>query len=323
MRKFEILFDSTPAGAAGLVGNPVGVTDPAFAIYGPLSFPEPPPERPWTFSNFVQSLDGITSFKGKDASGAAISASAAGTTLAEDPGAAADRWLMDLLRAHADAVMTGANTLIEETENGPRARGPLFRIMDAGLRALRQKLGRGREMNIIVTGAARLNLADFRLFDGQTPTVDAVILTTRAGAARLVEKRKPPWVRVVACGETDFVPLDEAVRLLRRELGIRYLLCEGGPTLYGWLARAGLVDEKFVTVSPVEIGQFVPPEQDAEDAPLPEPRLPLPVPRAAEMKLRPTTFFAPGFTRATAPHWEWLSCRRVGDHQFSRYRRRR
>ena len=49
-------------------------------------------------------------------------------------------------------------------------------------------------------------------------------------------------------------------------MDIQHLLCEGGPTLYGSMARAGLIDEKFVTVSPVEIGLIVPPEQEIPPA---------------------------------------------------------
>jgi hypothetical protein len=76
------------------------------------------------------------------------------------------------------------------------------------------------------------------------------------------------------------------------------------------MARAGLIDEKFVTVSPLEIGLLEPPEQGAADA------------AGSQLNVRPTTFMFPGFTKETAPWWRWMSCRRVGDHQFNRYRRK-
>ena len=82
--------------------------------------------------------------------------------------------------------------------------------------------------------------------------------------------------------------------------------------MYGSLARADLVDEKFMTISPVEVGQVVPPEQER-----------LASERALAVLLRPTTFGGPGFTRDNLTHWQWLSCRKAGDHQFNRYRRRR
>ena len=284
MTDFEVLFDQGEASA---------VQHPAYSRYGNLGFPPAHAERPWTYSNFVQSLDGIVSLKGRHAGGGAISQS-------ED-----DRWLMDLLRAHADAVIVGVNTLIEETETGERERGPIFRIMAPECRELRQALGRRREMNIVVTGAASLDLGAYRIFDGEH--VDAVVVTTRKGAARLAEKKSHPDVRVLASGEDQFVNLPEVMAMLYRDLGIRHLLCEGGPTLYGYMAKAGLIDEKFVTVSPVEVGQIVPPEQEG----------------AAQetSKIRPTTFNAPGFLAGRESHWQWVSCRKAGEHQFSRYRK--
>jgi 5-amino-6-(5-phosphoribosylamino)uracil reductase len=285
MQDFDVLFDR---------GEPRGLDDPAYAPYGPLSFPEPWPERPWIFANFVQSLDGIASLKGRHAAGADISQSKE------------DRWLMDLLRAHADGVLLGINTLIEET-NLRGDRGPVFRIMDPVLYGLRQRLGLGQEKNIFVTGSARVDLSRYRVFDGNL--VEATIITTSGGAARLAEKKSHPHVRVLVAGEGDFVDLPAAMAALRREWGIRRLICEGGPTLYGYMARAGLIDEKFVTVSPVEVGQIIPPEQQPSEAEQSNP------PRR-----RPTTFEAPGFTKENATWWTWLSCRRVGDHQFSRYR---
>ena len=44
--------------------------------------------------------------------------------------------------------------------------------------------------------------------------------------------------------------LTTALRRLRSDYGIRALLCEGGPTLFGALLQEGLVDELFLTVAP-------------------------------------------------------------------------
>ena len=289
MHDFEILFDH---------GEPAELDDPAYRPYGPLGFPAAHAERPWTFSNFVQTLDGIASLKGKYASGFHISQS-------EE-----DRWLMDLLRAHADAIVTGVNTLFEEARLGVGGgRGPVYRIMDEELRGLRRRLGRRRETNIFVTGSASLDLSAYRVFDGDK--VDTAIVTTREGAARLAEKKTHPHVRVIVAGEGKFADLRLAVSILRRDFGVRSLLCEGGPTLNGHMERAGLIDEKFLTISPVEVGQAIPPEQEPSDSE-----------RAHPPKLRPTTFDAPGFTKEQAPWFTWVSCRKVGDHQFNRYRRR-
>ncbi len=287
MHDFEVLFDCS---------EPSALSDPAYAPYGHLGFPEPWPERPWICANFVQSLDGIASLNGRHAAGADISQSQE------------DRWLMDLLRVHADGVLLGINTLIEET-NLRGDRGPVFRIMDSGLRELRQRLGLAQEKNIFVTGSAALDFSRYRVFDGNL--VEVTVITTKTGAARLAERKSHPHVRVLVAGEDKFVDLPAAMAALRKDWGIRRLLCEGGPTLYGYMARAGMIDEKFVTVSPVEVGQIIPSEQEPSDAE-----------KANPPRLRPTTFEAPGFTKEEAPWWTWLSCRRVGDHQFSRYRRK-
>jgi 2,5-diamino-6-(ribosylamino)-4(3H)-pyrimidinone 5'-phosphate reductase len=46
------------------------------------------------------------------------------------------------------------------------------------------------------------------------------------------------------------VDLKAAMRSLRQEQGIRYLLCEGGATLNDDLIRSGLADELFLTLAP-------------------------------------------------------------------------
>jgi riboflavin biosynthesis pyrimidine reductase len=288
MRSFEILFDDA---------EPSPIADHAYASYGKLGFPAPHAQRPWTYANFVQSIDGVASFKGEHATGGDISRSAE------------DAWLMQLLRAHADAIVMGIGTLLEETRALPHlngGRGPVYRVEDAELRALRCTLGRQREKVVFVTASAWIDPSLFRVFDGDE--VEAFILTTKTGAERLAGKR----VNVLVADETQAgVDLAHGMRLLHSELGINHLLCEGGPTLYGNMSRAGLIDEKFLTIAPVEIGLEIPAEQRPGEAE-----------RSHPPRQRPTTFTAKGFTFENAPCWRWLSCRRCGDHEFNRYRRR-
>jgi len=289
VRNFEIFFDDA---------EPPLIDHPGFAPYGKMGFPSAHSERPWTFANFVQSIDGVASFKGPHAAGSDISQSAE------------DRWLMDLLRAHADAIITGIHTLVEETLSAPKlneGRGPVYRVEDESLRGLRAKVGRKREKVIFVTASGSVDPRAYRVFDGDL--MDALVLTTKAGAARL--QGRTDKVQLIVAGEDKTIDLALAMRILRKEMRVEHLLCEGGPTLYGSMARAGLIDEKFVTVSPVEIGLLVPPEQDVS-----------PAGAGNQINVRPTTFMFPGFTKETAPWWRWMSCRRVGDHQFNRYRRK-
>src|SRR5580700_4312842 len=287
---FEILFDHA---------EPSAIDDVAYSPYGQLGFPKPPEDRPWIYTNFVQSLDGITTLLGAHASGGEISQSSA------------DRWLMDLLRAHADGLLMGMNTLREEQRlRGPESRGIIFRVADPALQELRRKLGKARERNIFVTSAADLDLSRHKVFDGDI--VDAAILTSPNGAERLRAQGTHPNVVVIAAGEKDRFDLPRGISKLREELGVEHLLCEGGPTLYGNLARADLVDEKFMTVSPVEVGQVVPPQQER-----------LPSEAGISPLLRPTVFGGTGFTKETMTRWNWLSSRKSGDHQFHRFRRNR
>ena len=292
LRPFEVLFDEA---------EPAPFEHPALARYGKLGFPPTPRDLPWIYANFVQSLDGVASFKGLHATGSAISRSAE------------DRWLMDLLRAQADAVLLGINTLIEETALGRETgsapdRGPVYAVEDECCLDLRQRLGRKREINIFVTGAAALNLGDYAVFDGDR--VDAVIVTTNSGAKRLVQQRSHAHVKIVVAGENQLVDLPRAMRILRQQFNIDLLLCEGGPTLYGHMTRDGLIHEKFLTVAPLEVGIIIPAEQK-----------PSPAEAKSPPRFRPTTFDAPGFTFESAPPWRWMSCRKVADHQFNRYRR--
>lgn len=285
MRDFEILFDH---------GERSELLDPVFARYGRLGFPSVPVVRPWIYANFVQSIDGVVSFLGMDASGQDISQS-------EE-----DRWLMDLLRAHADAVLLGIGTLQLETSLcRPRERGPVFRIADESMHPLRTKLHRGPEKNIFVTGVSIFNLEDYAVFDGER--VDPYIITTRIGEERLrpqLEAR--PWVKVIVAGEREVVDLGAAMELLRQEHGIKHLLCEGGPTLYGNMLRAGLIDEMFLTVSPLVVGQQIPPEQEMREG--------------ERFRSRPGLLGGAGFMKAETQRWNWMSCRKAGDHQFHRYR---
>jgi riboflavin biosynthesis pyrimidine reductase len=287
-RMFDVLFDHA---------EPSVIDDPAYAPYGNLSFPPAPAGRPWIYTNFVQSLDGITTLLGKHASGGEISQSGE------------DRWLMDLLRAHADGLLMGMNTLREEQRlRGPDSRGIVFRVADPTLQELRRKLGKGQERNIFVTGAADFELSRYKVFDGEV--VDAAILTSPVGAERLRAQGTHPHVAVIAAGEGGHFDLVQAITKLREELGVEHLLCEGGPTLYGSLARADLVDEKFLTISPVEVGQVVPPEQER-----------LPAEQPIQVLMRPTAFGGVGLTREHMTRWCWTSSRKAGDHQFNRYRR--
>jgi riboflavin biosynthesis pyrimidine reductase len=166
-------------------------------------------------------------------------------------------------------------------------------------------LHRGPERNIFLTGSSDIQFARYAAFDGKS--VEPFLLTTSGAAEKLASQlRQSPQVRVIPCGEGQRVDLKQAVGLLRRQFGIRHLLCDGGPTMYSNMLELDLIDEKFLTVSPIEVGLHMPQPQSS--------RAPSPI--------RPTAFIG-GFSKENAVHWEWLSCRKIEDHQFHRFRRRR
>jgi|SRR5580704_776713 riboflavin biosynthesis pyrimidine reductase len=149
----------------------------------------------------------------------------------------ADRELFHALRAGVDAVLVGAGTVRAERY------GRLVR--DEAHRRLRVARGLTAEpLACLVT--ASFDLApDIPLL--ADPAARIAVLTPSAtgelrGTATPVE-----YVRTARDGALD---LPAALGELRARLGVRTLLCEGGPRLNGQLFAAGLVDELFLSLAP-------------------------------------------------------------------------
>lgn len=142
-----------------------------------------------------------------------------GTIARHAPG---DRPLFMRLREQCDAMLAGTHTIAEEGYQ----------------RILRKPEARAR-----------------REAAGLAPDPLAVILTRSgalpAGVPMLEDPAQPK--RIFAREEAD---PERAFAALRAD-GVELLLCEGGPTLLGDLVRRELVDELFITVSPV-LGGGVP-----------------------------------------------------------------
>ena len=161
-------------------------------------------------------------------------------------GAPADRFLMGLLRAFADVVLIGAGTLRAE----PRHLWTPDRVYPAaaaGYAELRASLGRQQELPLAVVSAS----------GHLDPTLPALrggmVLTTPQGAARLPLARSS-GVAVEVVGEGPSLPV-AAVLTAVRAAGHRAILTEGGPRFFGDLIAARLVDELFLTLSPVLAGR--------------------------------------------------------------------
>lgn len=216
--------------AQGLTGwvLPAGL---AATYGGDLGFAEP-----CTYANFVASLDGVTALGPEyPSSGSAISG--------REP---ADRFVMALLRACADAVLIGAGTL-RATPRHLWTPGHVWPGTDefAELRHARRRPA-GPEL-IVATARGDLPSGHPALQAG------AVIATTAVGARRL-DGTLPAACSVLVIGDGPGLRPADLLTAVRGR-GHACVLTEGGPRLLGQLARDRLLDELFLTVAPVLAGR--------------------------------------------------------------------
>lgn len=176
-------------------------------------------DRPYTVVNFISSADGRATFHGRSAP-------------LGDP---ADRELFHALRGQAEAVLAGTATIRIERY------GRLIR--DPDRRAHRLEAGRSPEpLACVVTRSGNVP-TEAPLFS--EPEARIVVF----GPIGMELERVQAQVEVVELDPGELT-LTTAMRRLRSGFGIRSLLCEGGPTLFGALLMEGLVDELFLTLAP-------------------------------------------------------------------------
>ena len=187
---------------------------------------------PCLFANFVSTVDGVVAFPRLERSSTIIAAGSEG-----------DRFVMGLLRACAHAVLLGSSTLRASPTSLWRAAGPFPGAADA-YAELRRRLGHDTDPVVaIVTGGANLPMEHPRLEDG------ALVLTTETAASKL-RARLPGASEIIPVCGGDRVDPGSAVQELRSR-GLDLILSESGPTFFGSLLDAGLVDELFLTISPL------------------------------------------------------------------------
>lgn len=201
-------------------GSPV---TPAAALTD-VDFGAPaPPGRPYVVANMVASADGRASLDGRSGG----------------LGGATDRAVFHQLRARVDAVMAGTGTLRAERY------GRLIKTEE--LREQRAGAGLAPDaLAVVVSRSLDLPLGIGLFTD---PAQPVVVLT---GAARPLEGAGPNVTVERLAAEED--TLAGALARLRERHGVRSLLCEGGPTVLGALLAERLVDELFLTLSPLLVG---------------------------------------------------------------------
>ena len=182
------------------------------------------------YANFVSSLDGVASVGGRRGSGSMISGRDG-----------ADRFVMGLLRALADAVLVGAGTLRAEGGQpwSPRRISPAHADAYASL-------DRPDPLLVVATASGELDPGEPAF---EMPTV---VVTTAAGAA-VLRGRLPATarLRVLPDGRLGGRTILEAIRAE----GCRRVLAEGGPRLLATLIGDEVVDDLFLTLSPVLAGR--------------------------------------------------------------------
>ena len=192
-------------------------------------------ERPRVFANFVSSVDGVVALEEREESGGIISG--------HDEG---DRFVMGLLRACADGVLVGAGTF---RKAGPHLWYPerIFPEAAPAWAGLRRNLGLGEHPRLVLLSASGdVDPAHPALRDG------ALVIVGPRGEPRL-RGRLPAGARLVVV-EQDPIPFANVLAIARAE-GLQLLLTEGGPTLAGRLLAEDLLDELFLTTSPLLLGR--------------------------------------------------------------------
>lgn len=238
----------------------------AAELYGNVSFPLPGSDRPYIFSSLVLSADGKMAFK-QDPRGPMI----AKANAADPSGAEADFWVLNMLRAYADAAVIGAGTLQAESDC-------ISQIMDQDLYEQRKNVLKkeGDPLNVVVSFDGTDIPLHHELFQRHLRgEADVMIATSPEGGLFLRAHAKCPMqfidllqddsgteeieaspgerpLPVLITGEGSRTDTCELMQYLRR-IGISHLLSES-PSFTAHLMQEGFLDEYFITYSLIIAG---------------------------------------------------------------------
>jgi 5-amino-6-(5-phosphoribosylamino)uracil reductase len=223
--------EQPPAGAADEpvrlqwllpAGEPATIPEVVEAL-GLWERPASPPARPRVLLNMVSTVDGRATVRGRS-----------GTISGP-----ADRELFHGLRSAVDGVLVGAGTV--RTERYGRL------IRNPETERLRVQRGLSEQpLACVVSGRLALP-EDLPLL--RDPAARVVVLTASA-ASLPASEASVEYLRTPG-GKLD---LRAALGELSERLAVHLLLCEGGPHLAREMLAAGLLDELFLSVSPLLAG---------------------------------------------------------------------
>lgn len=178
----------------------------------------------WLRANMVSTLDGAAQHEGRS----------------QPISCAADMRIFGTLRALADVVIAGAETVRQEGYRPARAR--------EAFAARRAAAGQGPAPAIaVVSGSLDL---DFSLPLFSEPLVPTLVVTGAGAPADRIAAARKAGAEVVIAGEGARVDPARVVRALA-DRGLRRQLTEGGPRLLGQFVAAGALDELCLTLSPM------------------------------------------------------------------------
>ncbi|MFE9254335.1 pyrimidine reductase family protein [Streptomyces sp. NPDC006879] len=178
----------------------------------------------WLRANMVSTLDGAAQHEGRS----------------QPISCATDMRIFGTLRALADVVVVGAQTVRQEGYRPARAR--------EAFAARRAAAGQGPAAAIAVVSAG-LDL-DLSLPLFASALVPSLVLTGAGAPGDRVAAARRAGVEVVFAGEGVAVDPERAVKALGAR-GYRRQLTEGGPRLLGQFIAASVVDELCLTLSPM------------------------------------------------------------------------
>lgn len=203
-----------------LLPPPAGPVE-ALSLYGNDDRPAPD-GRPYVVVNMVTSLDGATAVDGVTAA----------------LGSPTDRAIFLYLRDLADAVLVGATTVRVE-KYGP---------VRTSRQAQADRLTRGQTAKppiVVVSRSVDFDWDAPFFADADPPPI--LLIPADTDHHQLRRARQSAEVITAGKGTVD---LAGALRELR-SLGVKILLCEGGPTLNTEMLRAQLIDELCLTIAPL------------------------------------------------------------------------
>ena len=203
-----------------LFPDPRGPIDDAALV---ALYPRNP--EPTVRMNFVASIDGAVTVDGKSAG----------------LGGPADKRIFDVLRMVCDALVVAAGTVRAENYDALR--------LDPAGRQWRREHGL-TEFPLMVIVSRSLELDPEQKVFSDAPIRPIVVTHAGADPARRAAIGRVAEVVAFGDGEVDLVA--SLAELAARGAG--QVLCEGGPSLFGAMTAADVVDEVCLTVSPLLAG---------------------------------------------------------------------